>query len=217
MFIVGLMGPLLYKLIYRPVRNASVLTLLFVAVATHWALLGIGLAMFGAEGHRSPALLEVRIEVMGVPVSGAALSVLVLAGGLLIALALLFGRSLFGLALRATAINSTGARLVGVRTHESGAVAFGIASFVGAVGGVLIAPLTTIYYDTGFIIGLKGFVAAVFGGMQAYVATAVAALFVGFVESFASFYASAFKEAIVFALILPVVLYRSLRAPLVEE
>ncbi|MGC1551853.1 MAG: branched-chain amino acid ABC transporter permease, partial [Bradyrhizobium sp.] len=72
-------------------------------------------------------------------------------------------------------------------------------------------------YDTGFLIGLKGFVAAIIGGLVSYPLTAVAALLVGGVESFSSFYASNFKEVIVFALIIPVLLLRSLTTPAVDE
>jgi branched-chain amino acid transport system permease protein len=78
-------------------------------------------------------------------------------------------------------------------------------------------PITTIYYDTGFIIGLKGFVAAIIGGLASYPVTAAAAIVVGLVESWSSFYASNYKEVIVFTLLVPVLLWRSLASPHVEE
>ena len=84
-----------------------------------------------------------------------------------------------------------------------------LAAFLGALSGLLIGPTTTIFYDSGFLVGLKGFVAAIFGGLASYPASAVGALLVGVLESFSSFYASAFKEVIVFTLILPVLLWRS--------
>ena len=74
----------------------------------------------------------------------------------------------------------------------------------------MIAPITTIYYDTGFLIGLKGFVAAIIGGLASYPLAAMGAIAVGLLESFASFWASAYKEVIVFTLIIPVLLWRSL-------
>ncbi len=77
--------------------------------------------------------------------------------------------------------------------------------------------MTTIYYDSGFLIGLKGFVAAIIGGLGSYPVTAAAALLVGIVEAFSSFYASDYKEVIVFTLIIPVLMLRSLSAPAVEE
>ncbi len=135
----------------------------------------------------------------------------------IIGLWLFFGLTLYGKALRATAVNRLGARLVGIRTTLSGQIAFLLASVIGAISGILIVPITTLYYDTGFLIGLKGFIAAIIGGLVSYPLTAVAALVVGMVEAFSSFYASNFKEVIVFTLIIPVLLLRSLAAPAVEE
>ena len=80
---------------------------------------------------------------------------------------------------------------------------------IGALSGLLIGPTTTIFYDSGFLIGLKGFVAAVFAGLSSYPLALVGALGVGLLESFGSFWASAFKEVIVFTLIIPVLLWRS--------
>ena len=118
--------------------------------------------------------------------------------------------------LQVLAVGS-GALLVGIRTALSGQIAFLLAAVIGATSGILIVPITTLYYDTGFLIGLKGFVAAIIGGLVSYPLTAIAALLVGGVESFSSFYASNFKEVIVFALIIPVLLLRSLATPVVDE
>ena len=114
-------------------------------------------------------------------------------------------------------MNRLGARLVGIGTAQSGEIAFALAGAIGALSGILIVPLTTVYYDTGFIIGLKGFTAAIIGGMASYPGAALAALGVGVLESFSSFWASAFKEVIVFTAIIPVLLWRSLRAGAVED
>ena len=92
-----------------------------------------------------------------------------------------------------------------------------MAAAIGVVSAVLVAPLTTLYYDSGFIIGLKGFVAAIIGGLGAYPAAVAAALAVGLLEAFSSFWASAFKEVIVFASILPVLLWRSLTSTHSDE
>ena len=99
----------------------------------------------------------------------------------------------------------------------SGQISFLLAAIIGAVSGILIVPITTIYFDTGFLIGLKGFVAAIIGGLVSYPLTAIAAIVVGTVEAFSSFYASNFKEVIVFTLLLPVLILRSLASPVVEE
>src|SRR2546428_2752514 len=92
--------------------------------------------------------------------------------------------------------------LVGIRVALSGQIAFLLASLIGAISGILIVPITTLYYDTGFLIGLKGFIAAIIGGLVSYPLTAMAALIVGSVEALFSFYARNYKEGIVFTLIL---------------
>ena len=135
----------------------------------------------------------------------------------IVGLWLFFGLTLYGKALRATAVNRLGARLAGIRTTLSGQIAFLLASVIGALSGIMIVPITTLYYDSGFLIGLKGFVAAIIGGLVSYPLTAVAALVVGIVEAFSSFYATNYKEVIVFMLLIPVLLLRSLAAPAVEE
>ena len=122
-----------------------------------------------------------------------------------------------GKALRATAMNRVGARLMGIPTELSGDLSFALAALIGGVSGLLIAPLTTVYYDTGFLIGLKGFVAAIIGGLISYPLALAGALLVGLLESFSSFWASAFKEVIVFTLIIPVLLWRSLNSHHVED
>ena len=121
-----------------------------------------------------------------------------------------FRRSLSGKALRAAAVCRRGAQLVGISAEDAGRSAFALAALIAALCGVLIAPLATVFFDSGFLFGLKGFVGAIFGGLVSYPAAALGALLVGLLEAYASFEASAFKEVIVFGLIVPVLLWRSL-------
>jgi branched-chain amino acid transport system permease protein len=215
--IVGSIGLFLYRLAFAPIAHASVLVLLIASVGCHLALQGIGLVFFGAEGQRGPALSNAAFTIDPLRITGQSIAVYAVTLGLIAALWLFFGFTLYGKALRATAINRLGARLVGIRTAMSGQIAFLLAAAIGAISGILIVPITTLYYDTGFLIGLKGFVAAIIGGLISYPLTAIAALLVGCVEAFSSFYASNFKEVIVFALLVPVLLLRSLASPAVEE
>ena len=211
------LGPLLYRLAFRPLADATVLMLLIVSVALHGVLVGLGLLFFGAEGSRTPPFSDARFDLGGIPVSGQSLVVLGTTLALVVLLFLFFGRSMVGKALRATAINRVGARLMGIPTELSGDVSFALAALIGAVSGLLIAPLTTVYYDTGFLIGLKGFVAAIVGGLASYPLALAGALLVGQLEAFASFWASAYKEVLVFTLIVPVLWWRSLNSRHVEE
>jgi len=129
---------------------------------------------------------------------------------LIVVLWLFFERTLYGKALRATAVNRLGARLMGISTNSAGQLTFALAAFIGGLSGLLIGPTTTIFYDSGFLIGLKGFVAAVIAGLASYPGALIGALSVGAIEAFGSFWASSFKEVIVFTIILPVLLWRSL-------
>jgi branched-chain amino acid transport system permease protein len=215
--IVAAIGLFLYRIAFQPIAQASVLVLLIAAVGCHLALQGFGLVFFGAEGQRGPAISSAALTIGPLRFTGQSLAVYAMTMACILGLWLFFGLTLYGKALRATAINRLGARLVGIRTALSGQLAFLLAALIGAISGILIVPITTLYYDTGFLIGLKGFVAAIIGGLVSYPLTAIAALVVGSVEAFSSFYASNFKEVIVFTLILPVLLLRSLAAPAVED
>jgi len=211
------LGPMIYRLAYQPVAEASVLVLLIVSVAVHVTLIGIGLLFFGAEGSRTPSFTEVSFEVGDVLLQGQTLLVLVASVLLIIALYFFFERTIYGKALRATAMNRTGARLMGISGSLAGMLSFTLAASIGAFSGILISPITTIYYDSGFLIGLKGFVGAIIGGLASYPVAAAGAILVGLLESYSSFWASAFKEVIVFTLIIPVLLWRSLTTRHVEE
>ena len=211
------LGPLLYRLAYRPLANATVLILLIVSVALHGVLVGLGLLFFGAEGSRTPPFSEARVEIGGLAITGQSMVVVGVAAVLVVLMFLFFERSIVGKALRATAMNRVGARLMGIPTDLSGDLSFALAALIGAVSGLLIAPLTTVYYDTGFLIGLKGFVAAIVGGLASYPIAVLGALLVGQLEAFSSFWASAFKEVLVFTLIIPVLWWRSLRSRHVED
>jgi branched-chain amino acid transport system permease protein len=215
--IVVPIGPLIYRIAFQPVADASVLVLLIVAIAVHYALVGLGLLFFGPEGWRTPAFTDLRLDAGPLVISGQSLVVLAVSLALIAALWAFFRFSYRGKALRATAINRIGARLVGIRTESAGKLAFALSALIGAFCGVLFAPLATVYYDTGFLIGLKGFVATVIGGMVSYPLSALGALLVGVLESFSSFWASALKDALVFTLLIPVLLWRSIAAGHAEE
>ena len=151
--IVTPMAPYLYRLAFQPLAEASVLVLLIASIGVHLALLGLGLVLFGPEGYRATGFSEERYAVGALTVSGQAVWIVGTTLALMLALYLFFERTLAGKALRATAVNRLGARLVGIATSLSGRIAFLLAGGIGALSGILIAPLTTVYYDSGFLAG----------------------------------------------------------------
>lgn len=211
------MGPLLYRIVFQPIASASPLVLLIVSIAAHVALVGVALLVFGPEGARTAPFTDAALEVGSLRLSSQALWVICVSLLLIVGLFVMFERTLYGKALRAAALNRMGARLMGISPVFAGKAMFFLASLIGVVSGVLIAPLTTIYYDSGFLISLKGFVGAIFGGLVSYPAAAIGAVAIGLIESFSTFWASAYKEIIVFVLIIPILLWRSLSSRHVED
>jgi len=210
--------PLVARVALQPIADASVLVLLIAALALHFLLSGLGLLFFGPEGSRTAPLVGGSLSLGDFSVSG---QVLLMVGAAVVLSGLFFlafERTVAGKALRATAVNRIGARLVGIRPARTALLAYVAESLLAGLIGILVAPSTTMYYDSGFLIGLKAFVAAIIGGLVSYPLTAVGALAVGVVESFASFWSGALKDVIVFSLLIPVLLARSFfSAPSEEE
>jgi branched-chain amino acid transport system permease protein len=211
------LGPLLYRVVYQPIADAPALVLLIVSIALHVSLVGVGLLVFGPEGARAAPLVDSMLEFGSVRIKAQTLAVILASLLLIVLLWLLFDRTLYGKALRAAAMNRVGARLMGISPVFAGKATFLLASLIGTLSGVLIAPMTTIYFDSGFLISLKGFVGAIIGGLVSYPVAAAGALLVGLIEAYSAFWASAYKEIIVFTLIIPVLLWRSLTSRHVEE
>ena len=178
LLLVVYLGVATYRVFFQPMREATVLALLIMAVGLHVAYQGLGLVFFGPEQFRPDPLLQGEV-VVGLTWQG----VLVLAFALLSAAALylFFRRSLFGKALLAAAENRLGARLCGIRPEEAGMVAFAIAGLMAALSGLLLAPLINAAYFMGFMLGLKAFVAAILGGLVSYPVAFLGAVLVGLI------------------------------------
>ena len=215
--IITPMGPLIWRFAFRPVADASVLALLIIAMALHFVLSGVGLVFFGPEEASAPTLTDASFDLGQLNVSGQSICVLASCAILVAGLRWIFGATIHGKALRAAASDRLGARLVGIDAGASGALAFALAAFIAALAGVLIGAITPLSYDSGFDIGLKGFVAAIMGGLASFPLAAAGAVLVGVLESLGSFWASAYRDVIVFTLLIPVLVWLSLRAGSDEE
>lgn len=215
--IVTVLGPLVYRVAFQPVSNASVRLLFVIAIALHFVLQGFGLLFFGAEGFRVEPMLDGGFDMSTLFIKG---QVVLIIGTLAIfttALYAFFEFTTPGKALRATAINRVGARIVGIKPDLAGKLAFLLTAFIGGVSGVLIVSSTTIYYDSGLLIGLKAVLGAICGAMLSYPMAIVGSIGVGILEGFGAFWASAFTEAIVFSSLIPVLLWLSFRSGPNEE
>ncbi|WP_425640724.1 branched-chain amino acid ABC transporter permease [Marinomonas gallaica] len=210
-------GPIMYRLFFQPLAEAPALVLLIVSIALHVSMVGIGLLLFGPEGARTEPFSDSNFRLGSVMLKSQTLWVILVSIVLIVTLFIAFERTLYGKALRATAVNRMGARLQGISPIFAGKATFALAAFIGSASGILIAPITTLYYDSGFIISLKGFVGAIIGGLVSYPLAAFGAIAVGMIEAFSMFWASNYKEIIVFTLIIPFLIWRSMNSHSVED
>lgn len=217
MSIVVPLGPIIYRIVFQPIAGSKVLMLLIAAVAAQLVLVGLGLLTFGPEGVRTKPLGDGSIQLGTLIISWQSMITIGICIALIGAFAWSLSYTMRGKALRATAVNRRGARIVGISPTAAGHACFIVAAAVGVISGALIAPVSTMYYDSGFLIGLKGFVAAIFGGLVSYPIAAIGALSLGLTESFVSFWTSAFKEVVVFSLLIPVLVVRSLTSGVIVD
>lgn len=211
------LGPQMYRTFFQPLIAAKPLVLLIVSIAVHVALVGVGLLIFGPDGAQTIPFSTASFELGGLVINSQTLVILGAFILMIVALWYFFEKTLYGKALHATAVNRVGAQLMGISPIFAGKITFALAAFIGALAGILIAPITTLYYDSGFVISLKGFVGAIIGGLISFPVAAVGSVMVGIIEAFAMFWASDYKEIIVFTLIIPFLLWKSLTSRHVEE
>lgn len=212
--VVTLMGVLLYRAGIASVRTPSPITLLTITVAAHLALRGVALILWGTDPYSLPAFTPgLPVRIGPAVVNRQSLWVMLALGLVMAGLWGFFRFSLTGKALRACSMNARAARLAGIRVTRMGAVSFGIAAGLGALSGVLIAPISLATYDMGLILGLKGFVGAVVGGLTSYPVTVAGCLLLGLAESFsAGLLSSAYRDAVAFVALILLLLARALPA-----
>lgn len=199
-------GMLLHKLAIEPARGASAVTLIIITIGASILLRGIAAIVFDKRFHSLPPFISNEPWMIG----GAAVlpqSVLVLlgAGVIVAALWVFLTSTLAGKAMLATAANRLAARLVGIDTDRVVGLSFAVSAAIGAIGGILVTPITLTNYDVGTLLALKGFAAAMLGGMGHPLGAVAGGLLVGLLESLgAGYLSSAYKDAIAFLVILAV-------------
>ena len=206
------LAPAMYRLVYQPVARSSVLVLLIVSVACHFVLNGVALMVFGADGARTLKWVHGDVQLFGQSISYERMSVIAIALALMGALYTFTRWTLRGRALRAAASNRRGSAIVGIGTDEAGTTAFAIMGLICAAAGILMSPFVTIYFDSGFTLSLKAFIGATVGALSSFPLAAAGALGLGIFESLIAFWSSAYQQAWVFAVMVPILLLCSLRS-----
>ncbi|ASK35364.1 branched-chain amino acid ABC transporter permease [Alcanivorax sp. N3-2A] len=209
LLLAGVAGVVLYKLAIAPAKKADVVTLIIITIGASIFLRGLAQFFWGKQYHALPRFSATEsLSVGGATLLTQSLWVLGIAVVLVVALALFFNRSRLGKAILATSMNKDAARLAGIKTQTILTLAFGISALLGAVAGVIVAPITFTAYDVGIMLGLKGFVAAAIGGLGSSTGAIVGGLLLGLSEAYTAGYISSdYKDAVPFVIILAILFF----------
>lgn len=199
-------GLVLWAFAIETARGAGAVTLIIITIGASIFLRGLAAVVFDKQFHSLPPISgDAPIRLAGAAVLPQTLWVL---GGALVIVALLWAfleRTLIGKAVLATAANRLAARLVGVNTALVVGLAFAVSAAIGAIAGILVTPITLTSYEVGTLLALKGFAAAMLGGMGSPLGAVVGGLLVGLIEAFgAGLISSDYKDGFAFAVILAV-------------
>jgi len=208
--IAAVVGLLLERLAVGRARKADVVTLIIITIGASIFLRGLAQIVWDKRIHSlAPLSGERPIAVLGATILPQGLWVLGVTVAIVVALSWFFNRTRLGKAMLATSYNRLAAQLVGIDVRTVLFASFGLAAALGAVAGVLIAPITFTAYDVGVMLGLKGFAAAILGGLGSFPGAIVGGLALGLLESLgAGYVSSAYKDVIAFLIILAVLFFR---------
>jgi branched-chain amino acid transport system permease protein len=211
LMLVAPLGVLIYRFTVHPIPNASSIVFVIISVGVSMTLQGLGLLIWGASPYSVDPIAPGGLLIGPVFVAYQSFAILVTAVLSMGGLYLFSEFTLLGKALQASAMNRLGAQFCGIPVNLAGALAFLLAAAFSATSGMLLAPLISANYEMGFMVGLKGFVGGALGGLIDYPLSLVGVMIVGGLESTSAYLASAYRDVLVFSLLIPILLWRSAR------
>jgi branched-chain amino acid transport system permease protein len=203
-------GALMERLTINPLKNATVLTMIIVTIAVSILLKGIAMFAWGKDPYIFPPFSGTKpIFIFGAAIQTQTLWVLFITAVVVVLLTLFFKKTRYGKAMLACADNPEAARLMGIKVNVMVLISFALSAAIGAVAGAIITPISLMEYDRGALLGLKGFGAAVLGGLGSFYGAVVAGFFLGIIESMcAGLVSSGYKDAVALLLLLFVLFVR---------
>lgn len=207
---VALTAMLVERFGLRPARSDNHLVLIFLTVGLSIILRGVIKLVWGTNRMALPPLTpDDPINFFGATVLPQALWILLLTIVAITLLMWFFYRTPLGLSMRAVASNPTAASVVGIQTGRIRLTSYAIAGALGGLAGVLVTPITTLNYDVGVLLGLKGFAAAILGGFGSFPGAILGGVGLGLLESLSAGYiSSAYKDVVAFVVLLLVLFVR---------
>jgi len=171
---------------------------------------GAAMLIWGKHTYSLPHFSgEAPLVIFGATILPQTLWIIGMLCAIVIGLVLFFNFTMAGKAMRACAVNPTAASLVGINVKKIVLLSFGLSSGIGAVAGIVFTPIILMEFDRGSLLGLKGFCAAVLGGLGNGAGAVVAGLLIGLLESFgAGYISSGYKDAIALVVLLVVLIIR---------
>jgi branched-chain amino acid transport system permease protein len=202
-------GVALHRCAIEPARAASPVVLIMITIGASIFLQGIAQQVFDKRFHSLPPFISGEpLRLAGAAILPQSILVLACAAAIVVGLWLFIDRTLFGKALIATAANRLAAQLIGIDTRKLIDFSFGLSAAIGAVAGILITPITLTSYDAGTVLTLKGFAAAMLGGMGSGVGAVMGGVVLGLLEALSAGYISSnYKDAVAFLIILLVLVF----------
>lgn len=196
--LVSFLGLLFERLAIHPLKDASLITLIIITLAGSILFRGGAMFLWGKDPYALPPFTQSPpIHFLGATVQLQIFWILAITILAVIGINFFFNRTLTGKAMTACAFNPLAARLVGINVQKMVFLSFALSAAVGAIAGAIITPITLMEYDRGPLLGLKGFAAAVLGGLGSGIGSIIAGFLIGILESFgAGLISSGYKDAI---------------------
>jgi len=203
-------GILFERLAIRPLRHATPINLVIITIGGSILLRGVAMLLWGKDTHAVPPFTgEDPISIGGATILPQHLWILAITVVIILVNKFYFYHTISGKAMRACSYNPRAAGLVGIDVRKMVLFSFMISSALGSLAGIIVAPLTMTSYDVGIMLGLKGFCAAIIGGMSSGMATVIGGLILGILESLgAGLVSSGYKDAIAFIILLLILFIR---------
>jgi len=208
--LVALFGLAMNLLAIRPVKSPSPITLIIITIGASISIRGASSLIWGKEARRIPAFSgNEPIPFFGAVIQPQSLWIIGVVFTIVLILRQFFNRTLTGKAMVASAVQPRAARLVGIDTSYMVLLSFALSGAVGAAAGIVIAPISLVTYDMGVMLGLKGFCAAIVGGLGHPFGVIMGGISLGVLESLgAGFISSGYKDAIAFVVLLLMLFFR---------
>lgn len=209
-FGVAILGLVFERLAIRTVRRPEPIVLIIITVGASIFLRGLGMLIWGKDSHTMPPFTAHQpLDIAGARLLSQSIWIVLIAVMVAACLHFFYKRTLTGKAMHACAINKQAAWLVGIPSKLMTLLAFGLSTGMGAVAGVIIAPITMPAYDMGSMLGLKGFCAAMLGGLGSLWGSVLGGFLLGILEALGvGFVSSGLKDATAFLLLLLVLYFR---------